>query len=34
MIYVVTQQILPESDKYEIVSPQAALHMLEPLKKV
>lgn len=34
MIYVVTQQILPKSDKYEIVSPQAALHMLEPLKKV
>ena len=34
MIYVVTQQILPESDKYEIISPQAALHMLKPLRKV
>ena len=34
MVYVVTQQILPESNKYQIVSPQAALHMLEPLRKV
>ena len=34
MIYVCTQQILPESDKYEIISPQAALHMLKPLRKV
>ena len=34
MIYVVTQQILPESDKYEIISPQAALYMLKPLRKV
>lgn len=34
MIYVVTQQILPESDKFTIISPQAALHLLEPLRKV
>ena len=34
MIYVVTQQILPESRKYQIVSPVAALYMLERLKKV
>lgn len=26
MIYVCTQQILPESDKYEIISPQAVTH--------
>lgn len=34
MIYVVTQQILPESKKYQTVSPIAALYMLERLKKV
>lgn len=34
MIYVVTQQILPESTKYSVVSPSAALYMLESLKKV
>lgn len=34
MIYVVTQQILEESDKFEIVSPQAALYLLESLTKV
>lgn len=34
MIYVVTTQILPESDKYEVILPQTALKLLEPLKKV
>lgn len=34
MIYVVTQQILPESDKYQIVSPSTALNLLSPLQKV
>lgn len=34
MIYVVTSQILPESDKYEIILPQTALKLLEPLQKV
>ncbi len=34
MIYVCTQQILPESDRYEIISPQTALHLLKPLRKV
>lgn len=34
MIYVVTTQILPPSDKFEIISPVAALSLLEKLKKV
>ena len=34
MIYVVTQQILPESSRYRIISPKEALKLLEPLKKV
>lgn len=34
MIYLVTTQILPPSDKFEIISPVAALSLLEPLKKV
>ena len=34
MIYVVTQQILPESDKYEIINPYTALELLKPLRKV
>ena len=34
MIYVVTTQILPPSDRFEIISPTAALYYLEPLKKV
>lgn len=31
MIYVVTQQILPESDKYEIISVEESLRILQPL---
>ena len=34
MIYVVTTQILPPSDKYRLMSLEGALSMLEPLKKV
>lgn len=34
MIYLVTTQIVPPSDKFEIVSPVAALSFLEPLRKV
>lgn len=34
MIYLVTTQILPESDKFEIISPVAALYYLEPLREV
>lgn len=34
MIYVVTQQILPESNRYHIISPKEALKLLEPLRKV
>lgn len=34
MIYIVTLQLLPESDKYQLISPQSALQLLEPLRKV
>ena len=34
MIYLVTQQILPESEKYRIATIQEALDILEPLKIV
>lgn len=34
MIYLVSQQILPPSEKFTKVSPQAALSILEPLRKV
>ena len=34
MIYLVTQQILPESETYKIATSQEALEILEPLKIV
>ena len=34
MIYVVTTQILPPSDIFEVVPPQYALQLLEPLRTV
>lgn len=34
MIYLVTTQILPPSNKFDIISPAAALSYLEPLRKV
>lgn len=34
MIYLVTTQILPPSDKFEIISPAGALNLLDPLKEV
>ena len=34
MIYLVTNQILPESDAYKCITPQESLDLLEPLKVV
>lgn len=34
MIYLVTTQIMPPSDKFEIITPKRALELLEPLEKV
>ena len=34
MIYVVTTQILPPSDRFEVVTPEYALQLLEPLRIV
>lgn len=34
MIYLVTTQIMPESQLYKVINPQEALAMLEPLEKV